>query len=140
MTVTVEALRQGLADNMGPLGIQVSPYMLSNPTPPAIQIYPALIDYDLALQRGLDKWMFTVQAFVGMVSDLGAQQRLDQLIDPKGSGSLKQAVESDIYLGGIAADVSALTCSGYRVYQRDQGGPVLGAEWAVQVYAAGNQL
>jgi len=144
VTVSLEALRLALADNLSTLdGVQVSPYLLANPTPPAIMIYPGEITWDLAARRGLDMWRFTVQAIVGSNTDQGAQMLLDQLLDPNGTNSLKTAIEtadtgSLTYLGGIAGDVSAISTTGYKVYIREQGGPVLGAEWTVQVLAAGN--
>jgi hypothetical protein len=140
MTATLTGLRQALAANLARLGddIQVSAYMLASPTPPTIHLYPSEVTYDLAARRGLDMWFFTVQAFVGATSDIGAQKRLDGYIDPKGSQSVKQAIESDSYLAGQAGDVTALSCSGYRIYTREGGPPVLGAEWRIQVLAAGN--
>jgi hypothetical protein len=66
MAVTLTQIREGIAANLAVLdGCQVSAYMLSNPTPPAVHVYPAEVDYDLAMGRGLDQWTFTVQAFVG---------------------------------------------------------------------------
>jgi len=139
MTATLTTIRQGLAANLSTLtGIQVSAYMLSAPTPPTIHLYPAQITYDLAARRGLDQWDFTVQAFVGDTADQGAQVALDAFIAPSGAQSVKAKLESDGTLGGIAGDVSAITCSGYRIYTREGGPPVLGAEWTVRVLAAGN--
>lgn len=138
MATTLTALREGLAANLVALnGIQVSPYLLANPSPPTIHLYPADIEYDLTFHRGVDKWMFTVQAFVGFAADRGAQVMLDQFIAASGSQSVKQVIEADQTLGGAASSVQAQTCSGYRIYARDSGGPVLGAEWRVEIYATG---
>jgi hypothetical protein len=145
MTATLTTIRQGLAANLSTLtGIQVSAYMLAQPTPPTIHLYPAQVTYDLAAARGLDQWDFTVQAFVGDTADQGAQVALDAFIAPSGAQSVKRALEVPdggsprTYLGGIAGDVSALTCSGYRIYTRPGSPSVLGAEWTVRVLAAGN--
>src|SRR4029077_10195860 len=126
--------RQGLAANLSTLqGIQVSPYMLANATPPTVHLYPGGaagdITYDLAFQRGLDNWPFTVQAFVGLTSDIGAQALLDTFIAPSGSQSIKTVLESDSTLGGLVNDVTVVSCTGYRIYRRDGAAPVLGAEW-----------
>jgi hypothetical protein len=69
--------------------------------------------------RGLDKWTFTVQAFVALASDIGAQVKLDAFLAPSGSQSVKAAIEADGTLGGIVADTSVVSCTGYRVYARD---------------------
>lgn len=138
MAVTLTQIREGLAANLAAIdGCQVSAYMLSNPTPPTVHVYPGDIDYDLAMHRGLDKWTLTVQAFVGMVSDQGAQVKLDAFLAPSGATSVKAAVESDKTLGGLVSDLQVVSCSGYRVYARESGGPVLGAEWTVEVLASG---
>jgi hypothetical protein len=142
MAATLTQIRQGLAATLSTLqGIQVSPYMLSNATPPAVHLYPGGaagdITYDLAFQRGLDMWPFTVQAFVGLTSDIGAQVMLDQFIAPSGPQSIKTVMESNPTLGGLVDDTQVVSCTGYRIYRRDGAGPVLGAEWHLTVYASG---
>lgn len=142
-------IREGLAANLRAVltGVQVIPYMLASPSPPTVHVYPGggaeLIEYDLAMGRGLDRWMFTVQAFVGTSSDQGAQMKLDEFIASSGPQSVKAAVEADQTLAGALTinpgetPVRVLSCTGYRVYARDGGSPVLGAEWNVQVLATG---
>jgi hypothetical protein len=135
---TITAIRRGIAANLTQLGtnlgMQVSAYTLANPTPPAIQVLPGEITYDLAMHRGLDEITMLVQALVGYGSDIGSQTRLDELLDPTGVNSMKTAVESDSTLGGIVSDVNVKTATGYRV-AAGQNGPVLLCEWSVQVYA-----
>lgn len=139
MSVTLAEIREGIAANLAVLtGCQVSAYMLSNPTPPTIHVYPTDVEYDLAMGRGLDKWKLTVQAFVGLSTDIGAQAKLDEFLAPSGSQSVKAAIEADRTLGGSVADATAVSCTGYRVYVREGGGPVLGAEWLVEVRVSGN--
>lgn len=148
MAVTLTQIRAGLATNLnvliGTSQLQVSAYMLSSPTPPTIHVYPADIDYDLAMHRGLDKWTLTVQAVVGLSSERSAQETLDAYLAPSGALSVKAAVETKgageqtVTLGGLVSDVQVVSCSGYRVYARESGGlPVLGAEWVVVVLASG---
>lgn len=135
---TMAELRQALAATLAGLdGIQESPYLLSNPTPPAAEVEPAPIDYDLAMQRGLDKWQFILRVFVGFSADRGAQMKLDSYIDPTGPGSIKSLVEVDRTLGGLCDHVQVTRCSGYRVYERQKGAnAVLGAEWTVVVHVS----
>lgn len=140
-------LRAGLAANLATIdGLQENAYLLTNPTPPAAEIEPAPIEYDLAMQRGLDKWQFIVRVFVGMTSDVGAQKRLDTFMQSDGDTSIKAALESDPTLGGAADDLIVTKCSGYKIFAREiatasgrgsAGGPLLGAEWTVEVYAEG---
>jgi hypothetical protein len=140
---TLSQIRAGLAANLAanlPANtVQVSGYMLANPTPPCIHLYPdGDLEYDLAMRRGLDKWRFTVQAFVTFTADIGSQVLLDGFLNPSGSTSVKQALEADSSLGGLVADVNVVKMSGYQVYIRDGMGPLLGAEWAVEIIATGN--
>lgn len=135
---TLAELREGLARNLSTIpGVQVSAYVLANPTPPAIEVAPGPVDYDQAMRRGTDLWLFNLRAIVGLTTDKGAQMRLDRLIAPSGDESVKAAVESDVTLGGVAQSLHVVRCSGYQVYERQGGAPYLGAEWEVHVYATG---
>ena len=112
--------------------------MIGNPTPPMLQVFPDEIDYDTTMGRGLDTLMFIVQAHVGASSDIGAQKKLDAMLAPSGATvSVKAAVEADRTLGGVVHDCRVVSCTGYRVYITPAGTGVLGAEWSVQVLAAG---
>lgn len=133
-------IREGLRANIeaGVTDFQVSAYMLANPTPPTIHLFPEEVMYDEAMRRGLDEIRITVQAFVGLVSDQGAQVRLDELLAPAGAGSLKAAVEADPTLGGTVDDLRVVGATGYKVYSvGGQVSTVLGCEWTVHVIAIG---
>lgn len=137
MAVTVAQIREGLAGSLASLhGVQVHPYMLSNPSPPAGHVFPGPIEYDLAMQRGLDKWTFTVQLFVAVASDIGSQVKLDAFLAPAGSQSVKTLLEANPTLSGLVQDVNVVGCSGYRQFQKDNH-IVLGADWRVEVLASG---
>lgn len=128
-------LRTAIAGTLSTLsGVQESAYMLGNPTPPYAEVQPAPIEYDLAMQRGLDKWMFIVRVFVGSTGDIGNQELLDTFIEPTGPLSVKTLIEADRTLGGKCDFVHVTGCSGYQLFQsRYTGNPVLGAEWTVAV-------
>jgi hypothetical protein len=132
-------LREALAANLVSIpGVQQSAYLLSAPTPPAIEIQPDAIEYDLTMRRGTDRWRFIVRAFVGATTDIGAQKRLDRMLASAGVDSVKAAIESDRQLGGVCDDLRAVRCSGYRSFQREGAAAVLGAEWEVEVLAEGD--
>lgn len=138
---TMAEIRAGLLANLDAVygsTVQTSAYMLSNPTPPTIQVMGSdSVEYDQTMARGLDYWHLIVQGFVGAVADVGAQTNLDLWIAPSGVLSVKAAIQADRTLGGKVHDLTVDTCSGYRVYQLDAGGAVLGAEWTVLVLNAG---
>lgn len=128
-------LREALAVTLEALdGVQESAYVLGNSTPPAAEIEPAPITYDLAMQRGLDEWRFTVRVFVAMNADIGSQVLLDSFIEPVGDQSVKTLIEADRTLGGLCDFVQVESCSGYKTFQSRHSGQMwLGAEWAVCV-------
>jgi hypothetical protein len=144
----IGAICEGLAHNLSGLsGVQVSAYLLANPTPPACEIEPGTIKYDRAFGRGLDELSFIVRMFVGMTSDIGAQKRLYPFLAASGETSVKAAVESDCTLGGIVDDLQVQHCTGLKLFVREVSspkggrgsvqGPLLGAEWTVQILAEG---
>jgi hypothetical protein len=98
---TLAQLREGLAANLRTISsdVQVSPYVLAKPTPPAIDILPARVEYHRTFGNGLEHHTFLVQAYVASGLDEAAQRRLDEFVD---SGVIRQALESDQTLGGIA--------------------------------------
>jgi hypothetical protein len=136
----IAAAREALAENIQRRfpSIQVSPYILSTPTLPAAFVFPGLVTYDLAMHRGADYTEFTVRAMVGPYGDIAAQQLIDQLLEPSGTGSMKAAIEQDETLGGVVYDVSVTECTGLRMYQPTPGSaPVMGADWTLRVFADG---
>lgn len=131
-------LRVALSGSLASLpGVQESPYVLENPTPPCAEVEPAPIKYDLAMQRGLDQWRFIVRVFVGASTDIGSQVRLDEFLDPTGPMSVKTLLEADRSLGGACDSMQVTGCSGYKVYHSARAGTVsLGAEWTVEIYVS----
>jgi hypothetical protein len=135
---TLSAIREGIAANLASLngnGVQVSAYVLAEPTPPTIQVLPGAIAYDIAMARGVDEYTLTVQALAPLSVDaVNAQLMLDELIDEP--DSIKTLVESDKTLGGAAADLRVTDCSGYQVVSLEGRGPTLFCEWTVVVLTA----
>lgn len=135
--MSLEGIRFALAANLGTIipEVQVSPYVLSEPTPPTIQVVlPGAITYDLAMRRGGDQIFATVQAVVSFTSDIGSQVFLDALLAPSGVSSVKTALEADDTLGGHAEDLHVTGATG-PVQATVGSGPVLLAEWAVTIWA-----
>jgi hypothetical protein len=134
---TVQDIREGFAANLRALdGYQVSPYMLTNFTPPVVWVSRCDIEYDRSMGRGHDFWTFTIQAVTGLVVDVGAQQKIDQLLAPSGPTSVKAAIEADRTLGGTVANLQVTGSNGYRQVAAE-GQTYLLAEWTVELYARG---
>lgn len=117
---------------------QVSPWFLANPTPPCAHIYPGEVEFDVTGSRGLDRRELTVEAMVAQVNDKGAQQYLDLMLAGAGPNSVKEAIEADTELGGLAESLRVTRCTGYRTFVLDGRPPWLGAEWTVEVYVPGS--
>lgn len=133
-------MRRAVADALADLPniMQSSPYLLGNPTLPAVMIVPSPIEYDQAFQRGSDDYLLTVQVVVADSIDAEAQDLLDTYIEPTGAASLKAKLEEDDTLGGRVSSLRVERCEGYRFIVRQDGTPMLGAEWTVRVNAPGN--
>ena len=134
-TDTLSLIRARLAANLGVIsGYQAVPYLLAAPVTPHLCVFPDEIRYNQSLAEGDASWWVTIQAFAALLSDQGAQQKLDPLLAPSGPQSVKQAAEAEPTLGGVIDDVHVESCTGYRVYARPGGPePVLGAEWRVRL-------
>lgn len=68
---------------------------------------------------------FVVCVLVGETSD-AAEERLDELLAPDGTDSVRAALEDH-------PSVGVRKHSGYRLYPQPEGKPLLGAEWTVFV-------
>lgn len=127
-------IRAGIAANLSTIsGLNASAYVRSKPPLPAAEVEPDGTTYDLAMGRGLDRMKMRVRVFVGLISDTGAQKRLDLMLASTGATSVKTAIEADRQLGGAVADLRVTGVSGYRIYGADGPSPVLGAEWDIEV-------
>lgn len=146
-TVTVSdvmaAIAAQLQAELGPAleGIQVDPKLVSNPTPPCLDVYPA----DPFLERtsfgpggfGAEA-VFTVRARVVTADQQDGQELLLQFMDPRGPLSLWAALEADATLGGTVDDSTVEAVSGFVPYESAGGaggytGTLLGAEWRLRV-------
>lgn len=114
-------------------------YNLPNAYAPSIEVEPDRIVYDMAGQRGLDEWFFTLRVFAASGTDVAAQQRLDPLLNSTGSQSIKAIVEADRTLGGSVSDARIIGLAKVRVFSTTSGDVgYYGAELTLRVLAAGD--
>lgn len=141
----LDDIREGLAANLSAIpNVQVSAWLLGNPTPPSIEIDLGWrhdgtvgINYDMTFRRGMDALTLTVRVLAGLASDIGAQKRLMRMIAPTGAESVKANAEVDDTLGGDVRDLRVVECMGPFTFPREGGAPLYGAEWRVEVWMAG---
>jgi hypothetical protein len=129
-------IREALAATLSTvIGIQVSPWMLGNPTPPTAHIFPGAVDYHQAMQNGHSDWELTVQVLVPRVNDVGSQRQMDAFLATDGALSVKAALELEPTLGGIVEHLTVTSTTGYQVFNLDAGSQALGADWTVRIMA-----
>lgn len=130
-------IREGLKANLLQLdGVQVSAYVLNNPTLPTIWIRPSsdiVVTYHETMGWGTSEWNLVVEALVAGVQDIAGQKLLDRWLE----GELVQAIESDRTLGGVADDLTCDDVRGYQEYVRPDNTSVFKAEWNVRVITSG---
>ena len=114
MTVTVGALRAGLATNLATItGLRASAIQPDNPTPPQAIIFPTSITFDRTFRRGLDEYAFTITLIAGRQDARNGQAIMDGYCAPTGTGSIKTAIESDKTLGGACQTLRVTELSAY---------------------------
>lgn len=113
--MTVSELRTGIATNLATIsGLRTSAFVPDNPTPPIAVVVPQRIEYDAAMNRGMDTYMFDVLVIAQRMSERNAQSLLDGYCNPTGSSSVKTALETDTTLGGKAFDLRVTEMSNYQ--------------------------
>lgn len=141
------AIRAGIAANLAQItDLQVSAYMLAEPTPPSAHVVPGPVTYDISMGRfGLDDLELKVQVFVPLVVDVTSQINLDAYLAGSGSRSVRQAIErvdaadgtGMVTLGGACQSARVVSSTGPQLYRLTDGRSMLMCEWTVMVKAFG---
>jgi len=132
--MAISDLRKGLANNLKKItGLRVVETLPDVVNPPMAMIGLSKVAYNQQNQRSMAEYTFKITVVLGRVSERTAQQALDVLVAP-GSGSIKEAVESDRTLGGFAYEVFIPELSAYGAITVN-GIDYLSAEFSVQVFA-----
>lgn len=131
--MSIADIRAGLATNVATIrGLRVSATIPDQVNPPIALINLQTVNYDGAFAGGLVTYNFQLTVIVGRASEREAQRRLDAYIST-GTGSIKNAVESDVTLGGAAYDVRVENMSNFgSILISDQN--YLAADFTVTVY------
>lgn len=116
--------------------LQVDGRFIPNPSPPAIDVYPAdPFQQPLAMGKGNNWFNLTVRARVGATDSEGGQDLLLSMMDPEATTSVAQAIMYDRDLGGVVGRVNVSEGpSAFGVFLDAGGqGNLLGCTWTVQV-------
>jgi hypothetical protein len=136
MVAIASAVDVALADLVDLGEVQVTSTMNLNPTPPAIDIYPAEeFTEQIGFGVGVNRLNFTVRARVGTVANVEGQELLLSLMTPSGDTSLAEALtEQFLSIDGVSYPLNVTGPTGFQVY-RDTGGggDLIGCAWTVGV-------
>jgi len=128
------AVRAALADDWD---FQVEPWMVVNPTPPTIDIFPGEppTDEDYAAFGDLEgPRTFTVRARVGTADTDAGRDVLLSLMDVQDDHSIVRALEDDQTLNGLATQVDVRGGLSLAAYLTPDGiASLLGVQWTVLV-------
>jgi hypothetical protein len=120
--------------------LQVVGHRWFNPTPPALDVYPAPTFLTQNAFR-IHEAIWTVRARVSTADNAAGQELLLELLDPYGPASVRAALRSDPTFAGAVEDSGLAQdfpdASGYQVYRDTDAGPdFLGCEWTLRVVLA----
>jgi len=132
----IATIRADLASALDPLVtagtlVQVSPYALSEQSPPCAYVVAGPIKYDEGVQT--DTVTMMVVALVNSFSQEESQMALDPLLG-RGANSIKELIEAAL---GATYSVRVTEVSAPRPYVLDTShgtskAPVVGCEWTVE--------
>lgn len=130
----IEAL-EPLTDEVD--GLQLSPFMLANPTPPAVDVYPGT-PFQTSSGFGDDaEVFFTVRARTTTADHVAGQRSLYRLLDKNDAASVQMALEADQTLGGVVQSLAVVdeSVTGFTEYLDDAptASRLIGCEWRVGV-------
>lgn len=137
LAAVAEQIEAALAPELHEL--QVQPYWIINPTPPAIDVYPSPDQSSEQNAFGYEQrdLFLTIRARVTPADSVAGQQLLVDMLDPRSDVSVIGALALDASFGGVAADsaIADGSPSGFIPYAENgvAGGFLLGAEWRLRV-------
>jgi hypothetical protein len=129
---TMLALAEALQDNVGAEieGLQVTPYLNTNASPPSLDVYPGdPFMSGAGFGVGNNQAFFTIRARVTTADSEAGQNLLLRMLDPNDAASVEAAVDE-------LATVVPEGISGFREYVEEQAtnGRLLGCEWRVTLF------
>lgn len=108
--MTIAAIRAGIAEALDTIdGLRVSAYMVDSVAPPMAVVIRRRVEYGVVQEAQPYDGVFAVRVYAQRIAEKAAQQFLDALVEPTGSGSVKAALESDPTLGGVVDSVEVLS-------------------------------
>lgn len=99
-------IQDGLALALGTIpDLRVADHLPEQLNPPVAVIQVQYVTYHRAMRGGLSTWEYVVSVIAGRMGERSAQRTLDQWMSYDGPWSVREALEADQTLGGVAATV-----------------------------------
>jgi|TARA_X000001388_G_scaffold75157_1_gene69376 hypothetical protein len=133
---SLTSIRNGIGTNLSNISsltvFNFVPDFVEPPT--AVVGVVELIEYDITIQRGADKYEIPIYVYVSRVDAQDSQETLDSYLASTGSSSVKAQIESDITLDGSANSCRVIEAKEVGVYTINNI-DYLGVEFTVEVIA-----
>ncbi len=135
ITAVRTALAAAAGTITGPPALRVQHWpVVGTISTPAFAVHDMITDFDLAMGRGADDWLFECRLYAANLGDgRTASDLLDRFLAPKSAMSIKTAIEVDRTLGGNCSALRVERIHGYAVYTVGADS-YLGARFDVRVY------
>lgn len=99
-------IQDGLALALGAIpDLRVADHLPEQLNPPVAVIQVQSVTYHRAMRGGLSTWDYVVSVIAGRMGERSAQRTLDQWMSYDGPWSVREALEADQTLGGVASTV-----------------------------------
>ena len=105
---------------------------------PVCLFIPTSIEFDLAMQRGTDRYEFELTVAVQRADSRTAQDKLDAFVTGSGSSSIRQIIYNNKSLGLSDTDARVVNMSNYAADVSLNGIDGVGANLEIQVYTKGS--
>lgn len=103
--MTIATVRDALGDALETIsGLTASRYVPDQVVGPIAVVRRGRVNYDIVFARGADEWQWFIDVYHARTAEQTAQEYLDALCEPSGSGSLKTVLETASVATAAGAD------------------------------------
>jgi hypothetical protein len=137
---TMSEIRDGLKTTIGTIsGLRVYDVVPDQAINfPVALFIPTSIEFDLAMQRGTDRYEFELTVAVQRADSRTAQDKLDAYVTGSGSSSIRQAIYNNRTLGLDNTDARVVGMNNYAGDVSLNGIDGVGANLTIEVYTNGS--
>lgn len=133
---SIKTLRDGIKTRLATVsGIYCHDTIPDDVYPPAAIVgMPSTLRYDFAFRSAVTKISFPIRLVVGRYTESESQDKLDDLCSADGASSIRNAIDTDPTLGGVAQSSRLVEARDFGVYTV-AGVEYIGCEIEIEVIA-----